>query len=128
MRRARVLIVDDDDDLRELLRHALECAGYEVIEASDGAMALLQIERAAPDLALVDIDLPIISGAEVLAELALRAHRGRPFPVVAMSGSGSSSESPANWFLSKPMDLDLLLAVVDDFTGRRVARPFWVTQ
>lgn len=122
---ARVLIVDDDDDLRELLRFTLERAGYEVIEASDGAMALIQIEKAAPDLALVDIDLPIISGAEVLAELAQRTSSGKPFPVVAMSGSDSCFASPAKWFLPKPMDLDLLLAVVGDFTGRGGTQPFW---
>jgi CheY-like chemotaxis protein len=122
----RVLVVDDDDDFRELLRSALEGAGYQVVEASDGAAALVKIDEGLPDLALVDMDLPVLSGAAVVAELARRrGSDGRALPVVAMSGRAPSSESPARWFLAKPLDLKLLLGVVGDFTGKRPAGSLW---
>jgi CheY-like chemotaxis protein len=125
MRDARVLVVDDDDDFRELLRFTLEEEGYEVADAADGLQALAVIERVRPDLILVDMDMPRMAGAAFVKELGRRSVVS-PFRVVTVSGNWDSSQSPTPWFLPKPMDLDLLLGVVGDFCGRGRLSPLWV--
>src|SRR5262249_17145711 len=61
----RVLIVEDQDDSREMLRILLESMGHIVVEEADGASAVAAIEREHPDVALIDIGLPVMSGYEV---------------------------------------------------------------
>ena len=59
MKRARVLVVDDDADIRGLLRQLLERAGYEVAEAPDGRGGLRTLYSATPDLVLLDVSMPV---------------------------------------------------------------------
>ncbi len=61
----KILIVDDSEDIRILLRRILKAAGYEVVEAADGDKALRDISGLMPDLVLLDIVMPGISGFEV---------------------------------------------------------------
>ena len=65
----RVLVVDDDTPVRLLLRVNLVLSGFDVIEAADGAAALLHAKADAPDLILLDARLPVIDGLSVLEEL-----------------------------------------------------------
>lgn len=65
----RVLVVDDEPDLRFLLRRMLESAGYEVDEAPDGKAALERMRAAQPDLLVTDGDMPRMDGGELIARI-----------------------------------------------------------
>ncbi len=82
---ARILIIDDEDELRSLLRQMLEHAGHEVSEAVNGAAGIEIYERDAPDLIITDIIMPEQEGVETI--IALR--RADPaLPIIAISGGG----------------------------------------
>ena len=79
----RLLVVDDDDAVRQVLVDGLRFEGFEVVEAADGAAGLLALERERPDALVVDYAMPGMNGAEV----AKRARALRPgLPVVFCSG------------------------------------------
>jgi CheY-like chemotaxis protein len=120
----RILLVDDDADFRELVRFLLEVEGYTVAEASDGHLALAIVEGFRPDLVLLDLAMPVVSGEEVLEEFERRGLRDS-IGVIAMSGAAAPSQSPTTWFLPKPISADLLLAVVADFCAGYAASPLW---
>jgi DNA-binding response OmpR family regulator len=69
MKQQRVLVVDDEKKIRDLLTAYLRADGFEVAEASDGAEALAKIRRAEPDLVILDVMMPGMDGIEVLREL-----------------------------------------------------------
>jgi len=101
------LIVDDDEDLRVLARKVLTKAGYEVIEAEDGAEGLRLIESREPDLVLLDLNMPGMDGYEVLARI--RGNEAtRELPVIVLTAQGDeesarrSFEQGATDFLPKP--------------------------
>ena len=79
---ARVLVVDDEPDLRWVLRGLFEDAGFEVTEAEDGEKALAAIAAATPDVVLTDVRMPRIQGLELLRELRRRVP---DLPVVLLS-------------------------------------------
>jgi DNA-binding response OmpR family regulator len=78
-------VVDDEEDMRLLLKDLLVPIGFEVDVASDGAVALQRIEAAPPDLVLLDLMMPVLDGWTVLERLRGRA--GAP-PVIVLSGVG----------------------------------------
>lgn len=82
----RILVVDDDADLRRLFRMTLTVAGYVVEEASDGIEALQLIDNRPPDLVVLDLMLRALDGASVQQELAARAVT-RHIPIVIVTGS-----------------------------------------
>ena len=116
-----ILVVDDDEDIRDVLRIVLEAVGYPVATARDGLEALGVLEgddRIA--LILLDLMMPRCDGQQFLAEV--RAQRAlRVPPVVVMSGHAGAvaqaREMEANACLTKPVDLDKLLATVDRFVA-----------
>ena len=65
----KILIVDDEEHIVELLKYNIEAAGYETITASNGAEALEKVEKEKPDLILLDLMLPVINGIEVAKEI-----------------------------------------------------------
>jgi DNA-binding NtrC family response regulator len=71
MGKPRILVVDDDEDIRILLSDRLEMYGYEVLNASDGQEALEKVDEMTPELVLLDIRLPILDGMEVLERIKL---------------------------------------------------------
>lgn len=79
-----ILIVDDDDAIREFLRDALERAGYQVIEAANGFLALELLDRSV-DLVITDIIMPDMEGIEFILKVFKR-HPG--LPILAISGGG----------------------------------------
>ena len=81
---ARILIVDDSASNRELLRSILENTGHEVTEAGDGEQALTEMAAAPPDLAIVDIQMPLLDGYGVLARLRGDERLSR-IPVIALT-------------------------------------------
>ena len=111
-RKQTVLIVEDDEDLRRLFRTALTLAGYDVQEAGDGLEALHKIDHAPPDLVVLDIMLPQISGLVVKQEIA--AHTvTRDIPIVIITGSTIDlGNAGAACILRKPISPDQLIATV----------------
>ncbi len=112
---ARILIVEDKDSLRAMLRHALESQGHDVIEARDQAEAVQQLHGAQPSLVLSDLRLPEGDGLGVL-----RASKDidADTPVIVMTAYGSIEDAVramkegALDFLAKPVDPDHLLLLV----------------
>jgi two-component system, chemotaxis family, chemotaxis protein CheY len=82
-----ILIVDDDHDLRRMYRAALVLDGYRVDEAADGFEALRYIEGHAPDLMVLDVEMPRLDGLSVQKEIAANAFT-RHIPIVIVTGSG----------------------------------------
>lgn len=110
--RKRILIVEDDEDLRQLILDTLSRAGYEAAGAADGAEALVRIAAAAPDALLMDQTLPDMTGRQILGVLA---ERGVRVPFIVMTGHGDERlavemmKLGATDYLVKDMDfLDLL--------------------
>jgi len=108
----RVLLIEDTPDIRETLRMLLELWGYQVDDAADGEEGLAKAVLSPPDVALIDIGLPRISGLDVARRL--RADMGDKILLIALTGFGHPSDrrrSKAAGFdahLVKPLDLDRL--------------------
>jgi CheY-like chemotaxis protein len=87
----RVLIVEDNDDTREMLHEALAFSGHDVREARDGATGLALAAESPPDVALIDIGLPDLDGYEVARRLRA-APGGRRISLVAITGYGQAED------------------------------------
>jgi DNA-binding response OmpR family regulator len=83
---ATVLIVEDDPALRRMYRAALALAGFNVLEADDGLAALHFLDQVSPDIVVLDLMLPTMSGLVVQQEIAAHAHT-RNIPIVVVTGS-----------------------------------------
>ena len=81
----RILVIDDDDQTRRMLRQALERAGYEVIEARDGREGVQRYHTSSADLILTDVMMPGKEGIEAIFALQ---HEATPVKIIAMSGGG----------------------------------------
>lgn len=109
-----VLLVDDDDAVRELVRTNLELEGYAVREAASAAEGLAAIEEAKPDLVLLDVMMPHVDGWEMLRRIQDEYGAGA-IPVVMFSGQADESarslaaSGGAQGFVGKPFDLRQLL-------------------
>ena len=113
-----VLIVEDDADLRWMIRTAIGSAGYRVTEASNGPDALRTLETDRTDLIILDLDLPIINGHAVRAELASQAEL-RDIPVVLITGGPTMEMTvPVECLLRKPFSPEGLILTV-----RRCMKP-----
>jgi CheY-like chemotaxis protein len=119
VRAAKVLVVDDDPDMRRMLVESLDALGYRVTEAADGPAALDALDAAAPDVLMVDFAMPGMNGAEV----ARAARQRRPdLPVVFASGYSDTAAieaaaGPDTPLLRKPFriaDLQAVLAAALD--------------
>jgi CheY-like chemotaxis protein len=89
-----VLVVDDDADLRTLVRRVLEREGYTVREAENGRIALERVRESAPGVILLDLAMPEVDGFEVVAALQAEA-AWRTIPVVVVTGKDLSAEERA---------------------------------
>ena len=112
---AKILVVDDDESLRELLRMHLSAAGYEVSTAHDAISAGYQVLKNPPDLILSDINMPYMDGFEFVA--ALKADATLPYiPVIFLTsmedGDSRGKELGAVGYLTKPVRADRLLELV----------------
>ena len=112
---AAILVVDDDESIRDLLRLHLSAAGYEVHSASDAIEAGYVVLRSPPDLIICDVNMPHMDGFEFVA--ALKADRSLPpIPVIFLTteeeGDQRGKELGAVGYLTKPVRSDRLLAMV----------------
>ena len=85
--RSRILVIDDDESYRILLRHYLEKSGYDVIDAADGANALRIVRVEQLQLLILDIVMPDMEGLETIQELR---RQGNKTKILAVSGAGQA--------------------------------------
>ena len=109
-----VLVVDDDQDIRESLAQILTEEGFDVTSASNGAEALAEIARKTPDVMLLDLMMPVVNGWEVLETLRLRGTHPK-LPVVVLSALEAEG---ATDYIQKPIRLPKLLALIDTIRTR----------
>ena len=110
----RILIVDDDESIRQIVHMCLSDEGYQVVEASNGQAALALVEDFQPSLILLDLRMPVMDGWE----FARRYHAlpGPHVPIVAfvaaLNAEQECADLPTAGILNKPFDLDELLQAV----------------
>jgi CheY-like chemotaxis protein len=110
------MVVDDEPDIRFLLRVTLELAGYGVVEAAHGEAALEQVRRSPPQLVLTDRMMPRMSGGELIERL--RADDStKAIPIVMITGT-NGDQAGVDAMLGKPFDPSELIALVDRLTGK----------
>jgi CheY-like chemotaxis protein len=117
----RVLVVDDDDTLREFVMSVLSDEGYEVAGATNGAVALEIAGRITPDVVLLDMRMPVMDGATFAT--TYRRVAGQHAPILVMTGVEALVEpafaSGAGGVIKKPFDVDTLLSLVAHFARTR---------
>ena len=102
-----VLLVEDEEPLRHVLRDLLERDGFTVVEAADGVQALDEVDRSAPDVIVLDLSIPRLDGYGVLSHLRARPSTSK-LPVIVLTAKGDEEnevrvfETGANDFLTKP--------------------------
>jgi two-component system cell cycle response regulator DivK len=113
----KVLVADDRETGRELVRTVLENAGYQVIEASDGTEAVAQARQFRPDLIILDIHMPGLDGFQVIE--VLREEGFAAIPIIALTASAMmgdrerAMEAGFTGYITKPIRLDALRAEVE---------------
>jgi len=121
---SKVLLVDDEDSLRKVMRDLLERDGYFVAEARDGVQALDQVDRVGPDIIVLDLNLPGLDGYGVLSHLRSRPATAN-IPVIVLTAKGDEDnevrvfELGADDFLTKPFRARALSARLEAVLGRR---------
>ena len=110
----KVLVVEDDPDLAALEAELLEEHGHHVEVAYNGREALAAVERVAPDLILLDMKMPVMSGREFVEEY--RRAQPSPAPIVVVTAADDAqvraAEVGASGWIAKPFDPDALVANV----------------
>ena len=111
----RVLVVDDEPDIRATVSAMLEIEGYAVAEAVNGAEALAAVEADPPDVILLDMRMPVLDGWGFASEMKRRGHR---IPIVVMTAARDAAhwaaEIAATAFVSKPFGYDDLIRAVEE--------------
>lgn len=118
-----ILLIEDDDTIREVIQEALQIEGYHVRTAINGREALALIQNGLePSLILLDLMLPVMSGWEFLD--ILRRHSNpaiSKLPVIIMSAAGNAALTAvekAQGYVQKPLDLEILFKEVEKFFER----------
>jgi len=123
---AGVLLVEDEEQLRRVMKDLLQREGYRVAEARDGVQALDEVDRFAPDVIILDLNLPGLDGYGVLAQLRSRPAT-RDIPVMVLTAKGDEDnevrvfELGADDFVTKPFRARALTARLEAMLGRRRA-------
>ncbi|MFM2375459.1 MAG: hypothetical protein RLZZ165_556, partial [Bacteroidota bacterium] len=112
----KILVAEDEDAIRFLLKENLEYEGYEVIEAENGLAGLEHAEKSSPDLILLDLMLPQMSGMEVCKRLR---STGNTVPVIMLTSRGQQMDkviglkAGADDYITKPFDILELCARIE---------------
>jgi PAS domain S-box-containing protein len=119
--RRRVLVIEDNDDARDMLKTLLTLEGHEVLEARDGADGVRMLMTERPEVALIDIGLPVMDGYEVARTVRRQAdHATR---LVALTGYGQAEDRQRSYdagfddFVVKPVDPARLIQILEDRTA-----------
>ena len=118
----RVLVVDDDDAIRNVVAQTLEFEGYEVTTATNGRQALDAVRANQPDAVVIDLMMPVMSGWEFL-EACHKEELCDGTPVLIMSAYRNLDQAApglaANACIAKPFDLNLLIDAVERLVQQR---------
>jgi len=115
-----ILLVDDEPNLRELLRHMLELGGFEVVEAEDGLDALEKMKTILPDVMILDVMMPHMDGVTVCKKLRAMPKFAK-LPIIMLSGKTQHKAvqeglaAGANQYLCKPITVNELINSVRTF-------------
>jgi two-component system catabolic regulation response regulator CreB len=120
---AQILVVEDDESIRELVRRILRTAGYTVSEASSGPEALQRLQQGPVDLILLDLMLGSTSGFEVLEESGRRGIRARSRVIMLTARNGERDflhgwRSGVDQYVTKPFDPSALVKTVQEILQR----------
>jgi CheY-like chemotaxis protein len=117
----KILIIEDNDDNRDILKHQLAYLGYEVVEAANGLEGLQQVESEKPDLVIVDIMMPELDGREVARRLRASS-KTKELPILAATVLFHTEDihsclmAGCNDVLTKPFTLQQLKEKLDKFS------------
>ncbi|HUU55420.1 MAG TPA: response regulator [Armatimonadota bacterium] len=112
-----ILVVDDHKPTVDLIRDALTPQGFEVVSAANGAECVLAVEEQQPDLLILDVHMPVLSGLDALHLLRQRP-RDHNLPVIVLSGQGDFANIRRAWkrgadiYLTKPVRIGAVVAAV----------------
>jgi two-component system cell cycle response regulator DivK len=118
----RILVVEDQEDLRSVLRTLLTGSGYEMIEAADGEEGVAKAKAERPDLILMDIQMPMLDGYEATRQIKADADLART-PIIAVSSFAMKGDeekaraSGCNSYVTKPYSPMQLLRVIRGYLG-----------
>lgn len=113
----RILIAEDQPDLREMIAATLRLSGYEVVSAADGQQAFTSAQSSRPDLIILDLEMPHMSGSEVCRRLkAMPPFHGTPVLIISSTNDLARLEDSLNAgareYMRKPFELDQLISRV----------------
>jgi CheY-like chemotaxis protein len=119
----RILVVDDNPYIRDLLRLILEDSGYEVSEAQHGGAAMDQMRNSLPDLVMTDLMMPVMSGQQLVRHLRAERRTAR-VPILVLSSNPNAFEiaSNADAVVGMPFNRASLVAAVNALLGTNGAR------
>jgi CheY-like chemotaxis protein len=106
-----VLVAEDSEDTRIMLKRAFELKGYKVFEAEDGRQALEMARRYRPSLMVIDLNMPVLDGLETIRNFRQLEGHGEHVPIIAITAydvygmEEAAMEMGCNVYLSKPLDL-----------------------
>ncbi len=113
----RILLADDEEDIKTIVKMFLETNGYEVVTAFDGLDAIEKVKESKPDLVLMDIMMPVIDGIEVTRQLKAD-EATRDIPIVMLTAAAKSAmveqalQAGAVDYIAKPFDPERLTEVI----------------
>jgi DNA-binding response OmpR family regulator len=125
---ADILIVDDDPDYGASFVEILACEGHVVRLANNGAEGLRLLRARMPELVLLDVDMPILSGPEMALQMLIEDVGKERIPILFISAnpdlSAIAKRIGTAYFLAKPFDLRVVLVLIDRVLSERIA-PTW---
>ncbi len=119
---SHILIIDDDDEIRNLIAVYLENASHTVAHANHGQDGVEQAKVSVPDLIILDINMPVMDGTRVIKELRNNESTAK-VPVIALSAMNDAHmrddmyQMGCDGYIIKPIDFDVLLTKVTSLTG-----------
>jgi DNA-binding response OmpR family regulator len=127
----RILCIEDDSETAALIAEELSDRGYEVAVAYNGRDGLQAIFRAAPDLVLADVSMPVMSGFDLLERLTGLEPRFARMPFVFLTALADHDNELKGWqlgaddYVTKPVDFDVLAAVIESRLKRVARSALW---
>src|SRR6476661_8228939 len=124
MPKAKVLVIEDDRSLAEVLSYNLKAAGYEVLVSTDGQDGLLRAETKSPDLVVLDLRLPVVDGLDVCRRLRAQPAT-RDIPIILLTAKAEESDEivgfslAADDYVTKPFSVKILLERIKALRRRR---------
>ena len=119
LRRYTIMVAEDFDDTRAILRKALETNGYEVMEASNGQEAVEMVWQQCPDLILMDLNMPLLDGLAATEQIRQCKELCRDVTILAITAydtygmKEAALEAGCDGYLTKPIELDNLQKIID---------------